>query len=138
MSSVQAAGLFGILFKKRAPKSKSLMMVPCRFQVWAGILYNMPKRSLKHITREAEVNKVYKGLVKRVVDFGAFVELFPGTEGLCHVSELADKRIERVTDVLQEGDEVNVVVLSIDREGKIRLSKKESYGQKPRRVYLIM
>jgi polyribonucleotide nucleotidyltransferase len=85
---------------------------------------------IEDLTREAEVNKVYRGLVKRVVDFGAFVELFPGTEGLCHISELADNRVNQVTDVLQEGDEVLVAVLSIDREGKIRLSRKRAMGKK--------
>ena len=88
-------------------------------------------RIIEDLTREAEINRVYKGLVRRVLDFGAFVELFPGTEGLCHISELSDKRIEQVTDVLQEGDEVNVVVLNIDRDGKIRLSRKKAIGKKP-------
>lgn len=86
-------------------------------------------RMIEDLTREAEINKVYKGLVRRILDFGAFVELFPGTEGLCHISELSDKRVEKVTDVLQEGDEVSVVVLSIDREGKIRLSRKKAIGK---------
>ena len=86
---------------------------------------------IESITREAELNKVYRGLVRRVVDFGAFVELFPGTEGLCHISELSDKRVEKVADIVQEGDELNVVVLAIDREGKIRLSRKKAMGKKP-------
>lgn len=88
-------------------------------------------RIIEDLTREAEINRVYKGLVRRVLDFGAFVELFPGTEGLCHISELSDKRVENVGDVLQEGDEVNVVVMNIDREGKIRLSRKRAMGKKP-------
>lgn len=88
-------------------------------------------RIIEGLTREAEINKVYKGLVRRVTDFGAFVELFPGTEGLCHISEISDKRVEKVTDVLMEGDEVNVVVLNIDREGKIRLSRRKAIGKKP-------
>ncbi len=83
------------------------------------------------ITREAEINKVYKGLVRRVTDFGAFVELFPGTEGLVHISELSDKRVERVSSILMEGDEVNVAVLNVDREGKIRLSRRKAIGKKP-------
>ena len=86
---------------------------------------------IEDLTREAQINMVYKGLVRRVMDFGAFVELFPGTEGLVHISELSDKRIEKVNDVLQEGDEVNVAVLSIDREGKIRLSRRKAMGKKP-------
>jgi polyribonucleotide nucleotidyltransferase len=88
-------------------------------------------RLIEDITREAEVGMVYRGLVKRLMDFGAFVELFPGTEGLCHVSELAEKRVEQISDVLQEGDEVNVAVLSIDREGKIRLSRRKALGKEP-------
>lgn len=88
-------------------------------------------RIIEGLTKEAEINKVYKGLVKRILDFGAFVELFPGTEGLCHISELSDKRVEKVTDILQEGDEVNVAVLNIDRDGKIRLSRRKAMGMKP-------
>jgi len=88
-------------------------------------------RIIEDLTREAQINMVYKGLVRRVMDFGAFVELFPGTEGLVHISELSDKRVEKVNDVLQEGDEVNVAVLSIDREGKIRLSRRKAMGKKP-------
>lgn len=88
-------------------------------------------KMIEDITREAEIGRVYKGLVRRVVDFGAFVELFPGTEGLVHISELADKRVEKVTDILQEGDEVVVAVLNIDREGKIRLSRKKALGLQP-------
>ncbi len=88
-------------------------------------------RIIEDLTREAEINRVYKGLVRRILDFGAFVELFPGTEGLVHISELSEKRVEQVTDVLQEGDEVNVVVLNIDRDGKIRLSRKRAMGKKP-------
>ncbi len=88
-------------------------------------------RIIEDITKEAEIGVVYRGLVKRLMDFGAFVELFPGTEGLVHVSELADTRVNQVSDVLQEGDEVNVVVLSIDREGKIRLSRKRAIGKEP-------
>ncbi len=86
---------------------------------------------IEGLTREAEVNMVYKGLVKKVLDFGAFVEIFPSTEGLCHISELANKRVNAVSDILQEGDEVNVAVLSIDREGKIRLSRKRALKKEP-------
>ncbi|MBH1988917.1 MAG: polyribonucleotide nucleotidyltransferase [Myxococcaceae bacterium] len=88
-------------------------------------------RIIEDLTKEAEIGVVYRGLVKRIVDFGAFVELFPGTEGLCHVSELAENRVNQISDVLQEGDEVNIVVLSIDREGKIRLSRKRALGKEP-------
>jgi polyribonucleotide nucleotidyltransferase len=80
---------------------------------------------VKGLTAEPEIGAVYKGTVKRVVEFGAFVEILPGTDGLVHISELAYERVERVEDVLKEGDEVEVKVLSVDREGKIRLSRKD-------------
>jgi polyribonucleotide nucleotidyltransferase len=86
-------------------------------------------RIIEDITRESEVNRVYKGIVRRLMDFGAFIEIFPGTEGLCHISELAENRVNQVSDVLQEGDEVLVAVLSIDRDGKIRLSRKRAMGK---------
>ena len=80
---------------------------------------------IRGLTAEAEIGATYKGTVKRVVDFGAFVEIFPGTEGLVHVSELAHTRVENVADVLKEGQEVDVKVLSIeDGTGKIRLSRR--------------
>jgi polyribonucleotide nucleotidyltransferase len=85
---------------------------------------NLAKQIVEDITREAEVGLVYKGLVKRVVDFGAFVEIFPGTDGLVHISELADERTNQVSDVLEEGDETKVVCMKVDRDGKIRLSRK--------------
>ncbi|WP_394837550.1 polyribonucleotide nucleotidyltransferase [Pendulispora rubella] len=80
---------------------------------------------IKGLTAEPEVGAVYKGAVQRVTDFGAFVELLPGTDGLLHISEMAHTRVERVTDVMKEGDVVEVKVLSIDRDGKIRLSRRE-------------
>jgi len=81
---------------------------------------------VKWLTEEAEVGKIYQGTVKKIVDFGAFVEILPGTEGLLHISQIAKERIAKVTDVLQEGDEVMVKVLEIDKSGKIRLSRKEA------------
>ncbi len=83
---------------------------------------------VKWLTEEAEVGKIYQGTVKKIVDFGAFVEILPGTEGLLHISQIAKERIAKVTDVLQEGDEVMVKVLEIDKSGKIRLSRKEALG----------
>jgi polyribonucleotide nucleotidyltransferase len=80
---------------------------------------------IKGLTAEPEVGAVYKGPVQRVTDFGAFVELMPGTDGLLHISEMAHTRVERVADVMKEGDIVEVKVLSIDRDGKIRLSRRE-------------
>jgi polyribonucleotide nucleotidyltransferase len=80
---------------------------------------------IQGLTAEPEVGKVYDGVVRRIVDFGAFVEILPNTEALLHVSEIAHERVERVEDVLSEGDEVQVKVLSADRDGKIRLSRRE-------------
>jgi polyribonucleotide nucleotidyltransferase len=85
---------------------------------------------IQALTREAEVGQVYLGTVRRVVEFGAFVELFPGTDGLIHISELADKRVKAVTDVVKEGDEVMVKVISIDGSGKIRLSRKQALADR--------
>jgi len=79
---------------------------------------------IEEITQEAQVGKIYDGVVKTIKDFGAFVEILPGTDGLVHISELADKRVNKVTDILKEGDEVRVKVLEIDSRGKIRLSRK--------------
>lgn len=81
---------------------------------------------VQKIAAEAEIGKIYKGTVRKIVDFGAFVEILPGTDGLVHISQLALERVRRVSDVLKEGDEVMVKVLEIDRQGKIRLSRKEA------------
>jgi polyribonucleotide nucleotidyltransferase len=79
---------------------------------------------IRQITEEAEVGAIYVGKVKRVMDFGAIVELFPGTDGLLHISQLDYGHPRRVTDVINEGDEVLVKVLEIDDYGKIRLSRR--------------
>lgn len=81
---------------------------------------------VKGLTEEPEVGRVYRGIVKRVVDFGAFVEILPGTEGLLHISQIADEKIRRVSDVINEGDDVMVKVLEVDKMGKIRLSRREA------------
>lgn len=86
-------------------------------------------RMIKDITREPEPGKIYLGTVRKVAEFGAFVEIFPGTDGLVHISELAEKRVNQVEDIVREGDEVLVKVISVDRNGKIRLSRKEALGQ---------
>jgi polyribonucleotide nucleotidyltransferase len=90
---------------------------------------------IKALTQEPEVGEYYMGVVRRIVDFGAFVEILPGTDGLIHVSELDNKRVNKVTDVVKEGDEVLVKVISVDRQGKIRLSRKEALGQTPDKVH---
>ncbi len=81
---------------------------------------------IEGITMEAQVGKIYKGIVRRIVDFGAFVEIMPGTDGLLHISQIGPGRVHRVSDVLKEGDEIQVKVLEIDRSGKIRLSRREA------------
>ncbi|MCD6560652.1 MAG: polyribonucleotide nucleotidyltransferase [Deltaproteobacteria bacterium] len=85
---------------------------------------------IKGITQEAEVDKLYMGKVVKIMDFGAFVEIFPGTDGLVHISQLDKERVNKVTDVLNEGDEVLVKVLEVAANGKIRLSRKAALGEK--------
>jgi len=85
---------------------------------------------INSITAEAELGKIYLGKVKRIVDFGAFVEIFTGTEGLLHISQISEKRIAKVTDEIREGDEVLVKVIEIDKLGRIRLSRKEALREK--------
>jgi polyribonucleotide nucleotidyltransferase len=92
------------------------------------------KRIIAGITAEAEIGACYHGVVTRVADFGAFVEILPGTDGLVHISELENRRVTQVTDVLHEGDEVVVKVLNIDPTGKIRLSRKAAFGVDPSEV----
>jgi polyribonucleotide nucleotidyltransferase len=79
---------------------------------------------INYLTAEPEVDKVYDGKVKTITKFGAFVEILPGQDGLLHISEIDHKRINRVEDVFQVGDEVQVKVVDIDNQGKIRLSRK--------------
>jgi len=86
-------------------------------------------KKVRDLTQDAEVGRLYMGKVSKIMDFGAFVEIFPGTDGLVHISELAEERVRAVTDVMKEGDEVLVKVLDIDRQGKIKLSRKEALGK---------
>lgn len=79
---------------------------------------------IEKIVEEPEIGKIYRGAVKKVMDFGAFVEVLPGTDGLVHISQLAEHRVNKVEDIVKEGDIVDVKILDIDRDGKIRLSKK--------------
>lgn len=81
-------------------------------------------KMIEAIVQEAKVGAVYEGTVRKIMDFGAFVEIFPGTDGLVHISQLDSKRVAKVTDVLKQGDKVQVKVLEVDRDGKIRLSRK--------------
>ena len=79
---------------------------------------------INSITAEAEIGKIYKGRVRKVMDFGAFVEILPGTDGLLHVSEMANHRVQDVRSEVKEGDQILVKVVNIDPSGKIRLSRK--------------
>ena len=79
---------------------------------------------VRRYTQEPELDKIYHGRVVKIMDFGAFVEILPGTDGLVHISQLALERVQRVTDVVREGDMIDVKVLGIDKQGKIRLSRR--------------
>ena len=83
---------------------------------------------IKQITEDVEVGKLYMGKVTRIMEFGAIVEIGPGVDGLVHISQLAPHRVKAVTDEVKEGDEILVKVLEVDRQGKIRLSRKEAMG----------
>jgi polyribonucleotide nucleotidyltransferase len=87
-------------------------------------------RIVRDLTQEAEIGQIYLGTVRKIMDFGAFVEIFPGTDGLLHISQISDKRVEKVTDELQEGDQVLVKVLEVDRNGRIKLSHKEAVRER--------
>ncbi|TES96650.1 polyribonucleotide nucleotidyltransferase [Patescibacteria group bacterium] len=91
---------------------------------------------VKNLTREVEVGEVFKGKVTGIKDFGAFVEILPGQEGLLHISEIADRRIDKVEDVLKLGGEVKVMVIDVDNQGRIKLSKRvvDSKNKKDHRV----
>ncbi len=87
---------------------------------------------IKGLTTEPEVGEYYLGLVKRIADFGCFVEILPGTDGLVHISELDEKRVQKTQDICKEGDEMLVKVIGIDRAtGKVRLSRREAMGKTP-------
>ena len=81
---------------------------------------------IKNITAEAEIGKVYTGTITRIMNFGAFCEILPGKEGLIHVSELADKFVKNVTDVVKVGETVTVKVIEVDEQGRINLSRKQA------------
>ena len=81
---------------------------------------------VQNIVQEVEIGKTYLGKVKKIVDFGAFVEIFPGTDGLVHISQICDRRIKNVSDEIQEGDEIKVKVIDVDQQGRVKLSRKEA------------
>jgi len=80
---------------------------------------------VRELTQDAEPNKIYYGTVRKIMDFGAFVEIFPGTDGLCHISMISRNRIKTVTDVLKEGDQILVKCIEVEGNGRIRLSMKD-------------
>jgi polyribonucleotide nucleotidyltransferase len=83
------------------------------------------RKSIEMITAEVEVGTIYEGKVAKLMDFGAFVNILPGKDGLVHISQICEERVEKVSDKLSEGDVVKVKVLEVDRQGRIRLSMKE-------------
>ena len=87
-----------------------------------GIGAEDAKKAIKGITEDPEVGTIYQGTVKRIMDFGAFVEILPGKEGLCHISKLSRQRVEKVTDVLKEGQVIPVKLLEVDKMGRLNLS----------------
>jgi len=80
---------------------------------------------IKKVTADVEVGGVYEGTIAKLTDFGAFVTILPGRDGLVHISQISDERVERVSDVLKEGQTIRVKVLEIDRQGRIRLTMKD-------------
>jgi len=82
-------------------------------------------RRIELITADVEVGRVYEGKVARLMDFGAFVTILPGKDGLVHISQISNERVEKVSDKLAEGDIVQVKVLEVDRQGRVRLSMKD-------------
>ena len=84
------------------------------------------KDMIHRLTEEVEVGKIYLGTVRKIMDFGAFVEILPGTDGLVHISQLAPRRVQAVSEEVSEGEQILVKVLEVDRQGKIRLSRKEA------------
>ena len=88
----------------------------------AQMAYDM----INELAEDVEVGKIYEGRVKKIVDFGAFIEILPGKEGLCHISQLEFRRVNKVTDVLNVGDRVRVKVREIDSQGRINLSRKDA------------
>jgi polyribonucleotide nucleotidyltransferase len=90
-----------------------------------GVAGREAKKRIELITAEVEVGSIYEGRVARLMDFGAFVTILPGKDGLVHISQISDERVERVSDKLAEGDIIRVKVLEVDRQGRVRLSMRD-------------
>ncbi|MCD6162202.1 MAG: S1 RNA-binding domain-containing protein, partial [candidate division Zixibacteria bacterium] len=88
------------------------------------------KEMVERLTEEAEIGKIYTGKVRRTTGFGAFIEILPGTDGMVHISELENYRVNSVEDIIKVGDTTTVKVIDIDRDGKIRLSRKAVLNEK--------
>jgi polyribonucleotide nucleotidyltransferase len=84
------------------------------------------KKMIERLTEEVEVGKIYQGTVKKIMDFGAFVEILPNKDGLVHISKLADRHVKEVGDVVSVGDEIPVKVIEIDNQDRINLSLKDA------------
>jgi polyribonucleotide nucleotidyltransferase len=91
---------------------------------------------IENITQVPEIGKIYDGVVKGIKDFGAFVEIFPGKEGLLHISEIDNKRVAKVSDVLKVGEKIQVKLLAIDEFGKLKLSRRILLKPEPRKEYV--
>ncbi len=83
------------------------------------------QRRIELITADVEVGRIYEGRVAKLMDFGAFVTILPGRDGLVHISQISNERVERVSDKLKEGDQIRVKVLEVDRQGRVRLSMRD-------------
>ena len=95
-----------------------------------GIAAEAAKKAVKGITEDPEVGTIYQGTVKRIMEFGAFVEILPGKEGLCHISKLSRQRVNKVTDVLTEGQVIPVKLLEVDKQGRLNLSYIDALEEK--------
>ncbi len=121
-SSARAARSFARSSRRPAPRSTSTTRASIKISSSDVAQIEAAKAWILGIVEEAEVGKVYNGKVVNLVDFGAFVNFMGGKDGLVHVSEIRNERVEKVSDVLSEGQEVKVKVLEIDQRGKVRLS----------------
>lgn len=96
-----------------------------------GVAAKRAREIIERLTETPEIGKIYEGTVRRIEGYGAFVEILPGSDGLIHISELAPYRVREVTDIVQEGDSVEVKVINIDEQGKVRLSRKAVIMEAP-------
>ena len=130
-SSAPAARRSARSRSRPAPRSTSTTTAWCRSRRRTAKAIEQAQALISGLTMEPEVGQFYNGIVKKIVEIGAFVEIMPGTDGLLHISEVAKERIRAVEDVLNEGDEVIVKCIKVDRDGKIRLSRREALDANP-------